>query len=128
MQYARALFLSGAFFNLVAGLLIIAATMIPDVGRLLGLYEIDPVSRTFLHVTAGAVLLFGWSYWLVGRDPVKNRPIIQLGVVGKLAIIAILWGHWLAGDIGVQLPVLTLADAVYAGLFWNYLRHSAAIS
>ena len=116
--------MSGALFNLVAGMLLLAATT-PRVGNLLGIGETDRTGRTFLHITAGAVLLLGWGYWLVGRDPVTNRPIIQLGVIGKLAVIAIFWTHWLAGDIGVQLPVLTLVDAIYAGLFWWYLRSSA---
>jgi hypothetical protein len=55
------------------------------------------------------------------RDPAGNRPIALLGVIGKLATVALVWSHWAAGNIGWPLAALVVVDLIYAGLFWRWL-------
>jgi hypothetical protein len=72
------------------------------------------------------VLTFGYAYWRIGRDPVRFRPYIMLGVIAKLGFVVAVYGHWLAGDISMRLAVLVTADLAFALLFLRYLASNPA--
>lgn len=116
--YTNGLFKSAACFNVLAGLPFLVA-MAP-VANLMGL-EVTPTSALFIQITMALVVIFGWAYWMISCDPVRFRPYIVLGIVLKIMVVAIIWGHWLAGSISWPLPVLASGDIVYALLFWRYL-------
>ena len=113
----RPLFRSAAAFNVIVGLPMLVAY--PAVARLLGL---EGPPTVWFHLAAGAVLLFGWAYWQIARDPVRNRPYVALGIVGKLAFAGIIYGHRLAGTATTATAVLVTVDVVYALLFMSWLR------
>ncbi|MCC6192914.1 MAG: hypothetical protein IT518_00475 [Burkholderiales bacterium] len=121
---ARRLFIPAALFNFAAGgLFLFAMPWLAGSMRI----ELTPSAMPFVHITASAVLLFGWGYWQAGVDPVRNRIAIVMGMVGKIAVVAVAFGHALAGGIGWGLPALTVVDLVFAILFWRFLRaHPAA--
>lgn len=114
---ARRLFTVAALFNLAVGLPMLLAY--PFAARLLGLA--GPPTAWF-HLTAAIVLVFGYAYWQVARDPVANRPYAVLGVLGKAAFVAVIYAHWLAGDLSPRVAVLVTADLVFALLFVAWLR------
>ncbi len=118
----RALFLSAAWFNFLAGLPLIVAldTMAPLMG-----FQINPTAVMFIQITAAIVLIFGWAYWMIARDPKRFRPYIQLGIIGKTMFVVVVWGHWFAGNLSWLLPALVAVDAIYAVLFWRYYRQTA---
>ena len=118
----RALFISAAGFNVLAGLLLVAA--MGTAAGLMGL-PLNPTAVLFIHITAGVVLVFGGVYWMIARDPVRYRPYIPLGIVLKVLVIVVVSGHWLAGHISWPLPALAAGDAIYAVLFWRYYRGTA---
>ena len=120
----RRLFTSATLFNWTATVLLLAAASRPDLSRLMGLGPVSGSNSLFFQISAAAVALFGWAYWQVSRDPVRNRPLIALGIVGKLATVALIWGHYLAGTIGWQLPALVIGDLIYATLFWRWLSRN----
>lgn len=113
----RPLFLSAATFNLIVGLPMLVAY--PIVARLLGL---DGPPTVWFHIVGAVVLLFGWVYWQVGRDPVKYRPYVALGIIGKLAFAGIIYGHRVAGTATTATAALVTVDVAYALLFIAWLR------
>lgn len=116
--YTRTLFFSAACFNVLAGLPFLVAMR--PMAELMGL-QITPTSTLFIQITMGLVVIFGWAYWMIGRDPVRYRPYIVLGVILKILVVSVIYSHWLAGNIPWPLPVLASGDIVYALLFWRYL-------
>ena len=117
----RTLFRVAALFNLAAALPFLVATR--PVGALMGL-EITPTSTLFIQITMGVVVLFGWAYWMIFTDPVRYRPYVLLGILGKAMIIAFIWGHWFLGDLSWPLPALASIDILFAGLFWRYYQRT----
>jgi hypothetical protein len=78
----------------------------------------------FVQLTMGAVLLFGWAYWQISRDPVYYRPYITLGLIGKLMFVVLVYGNWAMGSTNGVLPALVAADIIFAALFWRYLKRT----
>jgi hypothetical protein len=113
---AGPLFTVAALFNVAVGLPLLVAY--PTLASLLGIA--DPPS-VWTHIVAGVVLLFGWFYWQVARDPVRYRPYIVAGILGKLWFVVVIYGHWFAGTTPVTLALLVTCDLVFAILFWRYL-------
>jgi hypothetical protein len=120
LSAAHRLFLPAAIFNwLVAGgLLLLSNVMGP-------LLQLDPASGTNLalrDLCMALVAVFGFAYWRIAFDPLRYRAYIELGIVGKALVVLIIYGHWLTGNIGWQLPAVAFCDAVFAVLFWNFLQ------
>lgn len=116
---ARPLFSIAALFNLVVGIPMLAAY--PTVARLL---QLEGPPTVWFHIAAAIVVIFGFAYWSIARDPVKFRPYIVLGIVGKLAFVVVIYGHWLAGSVSGRTAVLVTGDLLFALLFVAYLRGS----
>ncbi|MBV8667311.1 MAG: hypothetical protein JO269_12585 [Burkholderiaceae bacterium] len=119
VQSVRFLFSHGALFNLSAGILLITASLNASVARLIGLKVVtDLWAAQFVGLT---VLVFGWIYWTIGRNPVKNRDMIQFGLIGKSLTVLVIGGHFLLGNLTWQAPALASFDAMYTVLFWRAL-------
>ncbi len=56
----------------------------------------------------------------------RFREYVVLGIVGKLAFVVAIYGHYLAGDATAALATLVTADLIFAGLFAAYLRSARA--
>lgn len=121
-SYTRLLFISGAIFNVLAGLPFLFAPQF--MAALMGL-ELNATAAMFMQLVFGLVVVFGWVYWMIARDPVRNRPYILLGMILKVLVVTIFYGHWLVGNISWQLPVLASGDILYTLLFWLYYRRGA---
>lgn len=121
---ARRLFIPAAIFNfLAAGAFLFA---LPQLAALMKI-QLSPSLLPFVHATVAAVLLFGWGYWQVANDPVRNRIVIVMGIAGKLLFVAIGFGHALAGNIGWVFAALTAVDLVFAVLFWRFLSSHPSV-
>ncbi len=116
---AGPLFHIAAVFNFLVGIPMLVAY--PVVARLLGL---EGPPTVWFHIAALVVVIFGGAYWCIARDPVKFRPYVHLGIVAKLAFVATIYGHWLAGGASGRTALLVTADLVFALLFVAYLRGS----
>ncbi|WP_130931557.1 hypothetical protein [Pseudomonas sp. Sample_24] len=115
---ARTLFSTAAGFNILAGLPLLVATQ--PVSQLMGL-QTTPTADLFIQVSMIVVLVFGWAYWKISRDPVRYRPFIVLGIILKILVVAVIGSHWLVGNVAWPLPTLVASDIVFALLFWRYL-------
>jgi hypothetical protein len=118
-RHARILFSCAAVFNFAAGLPILLA--MPWMGRFIGMRPV-PAEPLLAHLGGVLVLAFGWGYWRVSRDPVANRPIIHMGIVGKSLVVIAVFYDWAAGNTNWAFPLLVCADAVFAAWFADYLR------
>ena len=47
-------------------------------------------------------------------------------MVAKLGFVAVIYGHFLAGDATAMLAALVTADLVFAGLFGAHLKRTPA--
>jgi hypothetical protein len=71
---------------------------------------------------AAVVLVFGIGFWFVASDPVRNRDIIKMGVLFKLAYAATVLGHSFFGTIPMLWVPFAWIDLVFAALFIAALR------
>jgi hypothetical protein len=119
--YARRLFSIAAAYNFLASApAVIAST---PAGKLLGMAPpVDPMNS---HLALVLVLTFGWGYWRISRDPVANRSIIVLGMVGKSLVALVGWFDWLGGHANSFFALAVTGDAIFAALFFDYLRRTA---
>jgi len=120
-QHARLLFSTAAVFNFLAAMPFLIAA--PQFARLIGMQPI-PTDALFTHMVAALVLAFGWGYWRISRDPVVNRPLIHLGVVGKSLLVLVVGIDWLVGNTNWPFALIVSGDAVFVVLFVDYLRRS----
>jgi len=119
----RLLFYSAAIFNWSACLILYAPLGIASALNLSHAVHNGP----FEQVAIMAVAIFGLGYWMVARNPEAHRGIVILGLIGKIAVVAILLGHYfLVGDININLAALSSGDVIYSVLFFMYLNSSKA--
>jgi hypothetical protein len=85
-----------------------------------------PRPTVWIHIIALIVLVFGYAYWRVARDPSRFREYVVLGIAGKLAFVVAIYGHFVAGDATAALATLVTADLIFAGLFAAYLARTPA--
>ena len=121
-RYGRWVFGAAGTANLLA-----AAAMTLGQGLFVQVLALDPVRGQgviFLAQVGLLVGLFGCGYWQVAFDPERYRPLIWLGVAGKLSAA----GLALAGALAIphlwRFFVLVSGDIVLAGFFLDYLLRS----
>ncbi len=120
-RYYRALFLASAAWNaLAAGAVLFLLTNAMFRTRLGISNPADPLS---LQLLASCLLLFGLGYYGVSRALSKNHGLVKLGVIGKIAVFLLFFGHALAGTIPVTLAVPSVVDLLFAALFLEFLVH-----
>lgn len=114
----KLLFSVAAVFNWTAALLFIEPLGLAAAFNLSHAVSTDP----FGHIAIMVIFVFGFGYWMVPYDPAGYRGIVMLGLVGKLAVVAIAFGHYFFGDVNFNLAGLTLGDLVFAAFFFKYLK------
>lgn len=117
----RYLFLSASVFNFAAAVTLLFAYK--PVFSLIGLTPL-PENPIYLHLFALLAASFGLAYYWVSKDFDRNRNLVQLGVITKIAVFAMPLAYFIAGSISWQLPVITSVDLVYAILFASTLRQN----
>jgi hypothetical protein len=116
---ARALFTVAAIFNAVVGVAMLLAY-----DALVPWLDLPPQPTVWVHLVALVVLVFSYAYWRVAMEPRRFREYIVLGIVAKLAFVAVIYGHFLAGDATAMLAALVTADLGFAGLFGVHLMET----
>ena len=107
-------------FNLVAALIF----LLPQtaVGQLLGL----PPSPSPVYMALGAyfVALFGVAYGWLARQPEINKPLLMMGIVGKMGVFVIALFLLFRGDVNVLLFLVACIDLTFASLWlWWHQKH-----
>lgn len=84
-------------------------------------YFLKTIPESFLwyHLFLALVFVYGLGYYWIGNDPVKNRDIIKMGILGKILVFILLTGGWLKGTITIFTTGAGVADLVFAILFFR---------
>jgi len=121
--YARWLFGVAAVANLfVAAWLALAQRLF------VGVLGLDPIAGSNIVIADLAAVLiaaFGYGYLRIALDPVRFRPLIHVGALGKLAAVAAVFTAALTLPHLWRLFALVGGDVVFAILFLDYLRRTS---
>lgn len=117
MGFWKLVFWVAALFNFAVGLPMLVApeALLADIGQ--------PVPADLLMTRLAALLIvvLGIGYGMVARDPVANRPILWLGILGKAPIPLLVWLTGGAAALASSAFILSLGDLAFATLFLAYL-------
>jgi hypothetical protein len=114
-DYKR-MFYAAAIFNWLAAATVIAKASCPSLIALDTPF--DPFGGQLFGMLAA---VFGYGYFLVGRDPARNEGIVWMGIIGKLLIFALFLAHAMAGTFPFVLVIPTIGDVIFAFLFLEFL-------
>lgn len=117
MRIWTVIFVVAALFNFAVGLPMLVA---PET-MLAGLGQPVPDDLLMTRLASLLIVVLGIGYAMVARDPVANRPILWLGVIGKAPIPLLVWQSGGAAALSSSAFLLSLGDLAFATLFLLYL-------
>ena len=123
MTFWNLVFAASAVFTLGAGLPFLLAPGVDSLG--IG-YADTPQTRLMIRMVGLLITVFGIGYAFAALNPVANRVIAWLGVIGKSATVVLLTSAYAAGTIPIPAFVLGLGDVVFVGLFAVFLWKTSA--
>lgn len=121
-KHITRLFYVAALYNWLAALVFVAPL---GLAASLGVSPV-PVGNAYEYIMCAAIAVFGLGYWWVAKAPVRNRDIVKLGLIGKLAVVAIAFGSFYAGTAHGVFAGLASGDLAFAILFMIFLRRGPA--
>lgn len=119
----RLLFRAAGLFNLAVALTFFFAA--PQLATLLALQP-APAPTLYIRILAACIALFGWGYWIIGDDPVRFRPFIIQGMVGKLSVVTLIMMAVAMGQASRGFAALALGDMIFGFLFAIHLARTRA--
>ncbi len=126
-RYYRGLFLVAAVYDSVLG---IVFTLFP--GPAFDLLDVTPPEGGYIPLLGSFLFVIGVAYYLIWRgDLTRNRDMIFVGTLYKLAYASIAFIFWAIGDVPhvAFAAVFGVADAVFFVLMlecWLYLGRQSA--
>jgi hypothetical protein len=117
MRIWKLVFVVAALFNFAVGLPMLLA---PE-AMLAGLGQPVPDDLLMTRLASLLIVVLGIGYGMVARDPVANRPILWLGVLGKAPIPLLVWLSGGAPALTSSAFLLSLGDLAFAALFLVFL-------
>ena len=116
-RYYENLFLVGALWNWGAtGIFFVAWA---PIFALVGMPQ--PSSPVFLKLFLALAFVFGIGYFWVSRDLAGNLAVVRMGIIGKIAVFALITYYWLIGDAPFLLVPTGVVDLIFAFLFTEFL-------
>lgn len=99
--WVRPLFWTAAIYDFVLGVVFLVAH-----GAVYARFGVPPPNHpAYVQFAAAVVVTFGIGFWLVARAPQRNRDIIKLGILLKLAYSSVVLGWWFQGRMpGMWVP------------------------
>ncbi len=124
MTFWRVVFALAAAFNFA-----VAAIMLTGPMSLAASTGQGPSADQFYLQTSGVMIaVFGLGYAMAARDPIRNRPIIWLGLIGKAAMPILSGLYVRAGLMPLSTFYVSLGDLVFVILFALFLARTRRIS
>ncbi len=117
MGFWKLVFWVAALFNFAVGLPMLVA---PE-ALLAAIGQPVPADLLMTRLAALLIVVLGIGYGMVARDPVANRPILWLGMLGKAPIPLLVWLTGGAAALASSAFMLSLGDLAFATLFLAYL-------
>jgi hypothetical protein len=113
-NYYKAMFYVAAAFNWI-----MAAAVISGANVALGIpLPLDALGKELLCLF---IAVFGYGYYLIGRDITRNEGIVVLGIVGKVLFFGLLAGNAIAGRMPIRVLIPASGDLVFVILFFEFL-------
>jgi hypothetical protein len=117
-EWLRPFFVVAALYDIVLGGLFLVAAE-PIYWRFGVTYVNHPA---YVQFAAAVVLIFGIGFWFVAQAPERNRDIIKLGVLFKIAYSGVVLGWWFQGRMpGMWVPFAWI-DLAFIAAFLAALR------
>ena len=111
--YYKAMFYAAAVFNWV-----MTAALLTGVNVALGIsIPLDSLGRQLVCLL---IAVFGYGYYLVGRDITRNEGIVVLGIVGKVLIFILFLGNAIAGRVSYSILLPASGDLIFVFLFFEF--------
>ena len=117
-EWIRPFFVIAAAYDLILGVVFLLAY--PAVYRHFGVTL--PNHPAYVQFAAAVVTIFGIGFWYVSRAPERNRDIIKLGVLLKLAYSIVVLGWWFRGRMPVMWVPFAWIDIAFMVAFVATLR------
>jgi hypothetical protein len=120
-KYAK-LFFIGALWNVFfAGL----ALLVPKLGRLL-IFGFKKTATSaavdlFYKISWALILVYGVGYYMVSRDPEKNRGVVWMGILGKLGFFFAVLQYYLKKTVTIVMMLGAFGDFVFSMLYSTFL-------
>ncbi|MHA1941277.1 MAG: hypothetical protein ACXAC8_18710 [Candidatus Hodarchaeales archaeon] len=119
-DYYKYMFLTGAAWNIVLGIVSILAPILTK--ESLSTFGVEtPTSLMFYHLFYGVALVVGIGYYLVSTNLDQNHGIVLIGVIGKLWVFFTIGFYFFMGDVNLLGVMLSVGDLIYAILFIEFL-------
>jgi len=117
----RTFFIVAAVYDLVLG-----AAFFLFYGPIWELLELElPNNTAYIHLTAAFVFVQGVGYWIVARNPMANRGIVQMGLAYKFAFAALSFFFLSIGELLlVSFLVFGILVALFLIGFWWFLSQA----
>lgn len=117
--YQKIMFVSAALFNWIAAILFVGLFYVSQ-EHLAMLIKI-PEQTLWFFFSFVIVFCFGLGYYFISMDVERNRDIIKLGLIGKIAFFVMVLNYWQKGDVSTLGFSLAIGDAIYSVLFAQVL-------
>jgi hypothetical protein len=112
-EWIRPLFVVAAAYDFILGVLFLLAY--PAVYERFGVAL--PNHPGYIQFAAAVVAIFGVGFWFVSRAPERNRDIIKLGILLKVAYSSVVLGWWLRGQMPQMWVPFAWIDLAFLATF-----------
>ena len=119
-RYHKTMFFIGALWNWGVSLLFISLS-IADKQLLSPFLNRIPESMVCFYAFLAAVFIFGLGYYWISKSVRRNRDIIKMGILGKIAVFTIFLTYTIFGEVTLLGLMAAIVDLVFAGLFVEVL-------
>jgi hypothetical protein len=117
-EWVSPLFLVAAAYDFVLGLGFMVAFK-----PVMTAFNIElPNHDAYVQLPAAMIAIFGIGFWFVSRAPERNRDIIKLGIMLKLAYSGIILAWYAKGMMPTLWVAFALADLAFMVAFVAALR------
>jgi len=117
-EWIRPLFVVAGLYDFVLGVVFLVAwrAVYARFGVTL------PNHPAYIQFPAALIAIFGIGFWFVARAPERNRDLIKLGILLKLAYSGTVLFHWAQGAIPAMWVPFAWVDLAFMLTFIAALR------
>ncbi|HLC96091.1 MAG TPA: hypothetical protein VJH97_02115 [Candidatus Nanoarchaeia archaeon] len=118
MAYAKKLFLTAAIYDIVLG---IAFMLLYQ--PIFTLFNIAlPTYPMYLQMAAALILIIGIGFYFVYLNPKKNRDLVKVGILQKIAYIVIASYYFFIGVAHIVFMIFVILDFVFLLFFVKHIK------
>jgi len=112
--YYKYMFIIGAIWNLAVAIPLLIMSYIITTG-------LSTLGLIYYQAFLNSVILFGFGYYIVGRDINKNHGIVLLGIIGKILVFIFFLTYFILGIMTIFEVLAGTIDLIFACLFIEFL-------